>query len=81
MDMVAKPEPTGNEIVDLCHFVCWEAEKVHQDVLDVLDNCLANASQLELSEVKNNLRIYILKIQELYGHLPYDGWSEAAGKV
>ena len=79
--MVAKPKPTGNKILDLWHLECWKAEKAHQDVLDALDNCPANTSQLELSEVKNNLRISILKIQELCDHLPYGSWSEAAGKV
>ena len=71
MDMVAKPEPTGNEIVDLWHFECWEAEKVHQDAIDALQNCPADASQLELNEAKNNYRQSILKMHGIYDQLPY----------
>ena len=69
--MIAKPEPTGNEIVDLWHFECWEAEKVHQDAIDALQNCPADASELELNEAKNNYRQSILKMQGIYDNLPY----------
>ena len=47
--MIAKSKPTGNDVVDLWHLDCWKAEKVHQDAIDALQNCPADASELELN--------------------------------
>ena len=69
--MIAKPKPTGNDVVDQWHLELWEAEKAQQDAEDALNNCPADASELELNEAKNNYRQSILKLDRIYDQLPY----------